>query len=109
MASDPPKMTLDDAIVTLEAHGDLDERGTNIFAAATTLRDATGRDRLRALRSMCRQWGVDRGEKIDGKWKDRGMAALETLLSESVCMAAARWRASGAVFQNTRPQRLHRR
>ena len=77
----------------MEAHGDLDERGTNIFAAATTLRDFTGRDRLHALRSMCRQWGVDRREKIDGKWKNRGMAALETLLSESVCMAAARWQA----------------
>ena len=28
---------------------------------------------------------------MDGKWKDRDMAVLETLLSESVCMAAARW------------------
>ena len=39
MASDPQKMTLEDAIVTLEAHGDLDDRGANILAAATTLRD----------------------------------------------------------------------
>ena len=91
MASDPQKMTLEDAIVTLEAHGDLDDRGAHILAAATTLRDSTGRDRLNALRSMCRQWGVDRQEKTDGKWKNRGMAVLETLLIESVCMAAARW------------------
>ena len=58
-ASDPQKMTLEDAIVTLEAHGDLDDRGTNIFAAATTLRDSTGRiERLvgRPDRTITRQW-----------------------------------------------------
>ena len=64
------------------------------FAVATTLRHSTGRDRLDALRSMCRQWGVDRQEKIDGKWKNRGMAELENLLSEAVCMAAARWQSN---------------
>ena len=94
MASDPQKMTLEDAIVTLEAHGDLDDRGANILAAAITLRDSTGHDRKAALRSMCRAWSVDRQEKIDGKWKDRGMAELENLLSEAVCMAAARWQSN---------------
>ena len=84
-------MTLDAAITKLSAHSDLDGRGKDILAAATTLRDSTGRDRKNALRSMCRAWCVDRQEKIAGKWKNRGLPVLETLLKESVCLAAARW------------------
>ena len=32
--------------------------------------------------------------KIDGKWKDRGLSVIETLLNESVCVAAARWQSN---------------
>ena len=87
-------LTLEDVINRLSAQSDLDELGKDILAAAITLRDSTGRDRKAALRSMCRAWSVDRQEKIDGKWKDRGMAELENLLSEAVCMAAARWQSN---------------
>ena len=59
-AGDAETMTLDDAITKLSAHSDLDDLGMRILAAATTLRDSTGRDRVNALRSMCRAWGVDR-------------------------------------------------
>ena len=90
-AGDAETMTLDDAITKLSAHSDLDDLGMGILAAATTLRDSTGRDRVNALRSMCRAWGVGRQEKIAGKWKNRGLPVLESLLNESVCLAAARW------------------
>ena len=84
-------MTLADAITKLSAYSDLDDLGMDILAAATTLRDSTGRDRVNALRSMCRAWGVGRRQKIAGQWKDRGLPVLESLLYESVCLAAARW------------------
>ena len=71
MADDAQTMTLQDAITKLAAHSDLDDLGKNILAAATTLRDSTGRDRANALRSMCSAWGVHRQEKADGTWKDR--------------------------------------
>ena len=84
-------MALQYVISKLEAHGDLDDLGMDILAAATTLRDSTGRGRKQALRSMCRTWSVDRLENIDGKWKARGMPILESLLSEAVSLTAARW------------------
>ena len=82
---------LDDAIKKLSAHSDLDGRGTDILAAATTLRDSMGRDRANALRSMCNAWGVERREKISGKWKNRRLPVLEAELNDSVCLAAAQW------------------
>ena len=91
MAYEPLTMTLDDAIKKLSAHSDLDGRGTDILAAATTLRDSMGRDRANALRSMCNAWGVDRREKISGKWKNRSLRVLEPLLKDSVCLTAALW------------------
>ena len=91
MAYEPLAMTPEDAITKLSAHSDLDGRGTDILAAATTLRDSMGRDRHDALRSMCSAWGVDRREKISGKWKNRRLPVLEALLKDSVCLAAARW------------------
>ena len=72
----PEKMTLEDVIAKLDAHGELDDLGKHILAAAITLRDSTGRDRLPDLRRMCRAWGVDRQEKIDGKWQNRGCTFL---------------------------------
>ena len=67
-ASDASTMTLEGAIAKLTLHSDLDDGGMAILAAATTLRDSTGRGRKDALHKMCRAWGVDRQEKIDGRW-----------------------------------------
>ena len=89
MAAD--SMTLDAVIATLSAQANLDGRGSEILAAAITLRDSTGRDRKQSLRAMCRVWCVQRQERVSGKWKDRSVATLHGLLTCSVCMAAARW------------------
>ena len=43
-------ISLDDAITKLKQHREADERATDILAAATILRDSTGRDRLESLR-----------------------------------------------------------
>ena len=84
MAYAPDTMALEDAITKLSARSDLDDLGMSILAAATTLRDCTGRGRANALRSMCSAWGVNRRQKIAGQWKDRGLPVLESLLNESV-------------------------
>ena len=89
MAADSKK--LDSVIATLSAQANLDGRGSEILAAAITLRDSTGRDRLQSLRNMCRVWCVQRQEKVSGKWKNRSVATLHGLLTCSVCTAAARW------------------
>ena len=81
-------MTLDAVISTLFAQANLDGRGSEILAAAITLRDSTGRDRKRALRAMCAAWGVQRQESVSGKWKDRSVATLHKLLTNAVCSAA---------------------
>ena len=57
MAHEPLTMTLDAAITKLSAHSDLDGRGKDILAAATTLRDVRGHARVNALRLMCTLWG----------------------------------------------------
>ena len=52
------------------------------------------RSRVEALRwelLISKDVGVDRQEKIAGKWKDRSLPVLASLLNESVCLAAARW------------------
>ena len=70
---------LDDAITKLKQHREADERTTDILAAATILRDSTGRDGLESLRQMCGStWGVPRQVKIGGKWKNRPINAVET-------------------------------
>ena len=46
------EMSLDDVIAKLMAPGNEDTRGQEILAAAITLRDSRGRDRLAALRNM---------------------------------------------------------
>ena len=95
MAAD--SMTLDAAIATLSAQANLDGRGSEILAAAITLRDACaefglwGRGCKHSLRAMCRVWFVQRKERVSGKWKDRSVATLHGLLTCSVCTAAARW------------------
>ena len=62
MANEPLAMTLDAAISKLSAHSDLDGRGIEILAAATTLRNTGGRNRVNALRLMCGSKGLDRRE-----------------------------------------------
>ena len=47
------------AIEKLQSHKESDELGSKIFAAAVTLRDSTGRDRLAILRQMAATWKVD--------------------------------------------------
>ena len=49
MAYEPLAMTLEDAITKLSARSDLDDLGMSILAAATTLRDCTGRGRVNAF------------------------------------------------------------
>ena len=86
-------ISLDDAITKLKQHREADERATDILAAATILRDSTGRDRLESLRQMCGStWGVSRRIKICGKWKNRPINAVEKDLEAAVCNAAARWK-----------------
>ena len=88
MASDPLAIRLDTAISKLSAQTNLDGRGSEILAAAITLRDSTGRDRKQALRAMCTAWGVQRQEKISCKWKDRNVTTLQELLTNAVCWTA---------------------
>ena len=85
-------MTLDAAITKLSAHSDLDGRGKDILAAATTLRDLRGHARVNALRLMCTLWGVGRREKIYDKSKERSLATIASELGKAVCLAAAQWR-----------------
>ena len=85
-------MTLDAAITKLSAHSDLDGRGKDILAAATTLRDLRRHARVNALRLMCTLWGVGRREKIYGKSKEPSLATIACELGKTVCLAAAQWR-----------------
>ncbi len=89
MAAD--SMTLDAVIATLSAQANLDGRGSEILAAAITLRDLTASSCKHSLRAMCTVWFVQRKERVSGKWKDRSVATLHGLLTCSVCTAAARW------------------
>ena len=87
-------MTLDQVISTLSAQANLDGRGSEILAAAITLRDSKGRSLKEALFAMCTPWGVQRREKISGKWKNRSVATLQELLTNAVCLAAAQYLAA---------------
>ena len=90
MANDLPVMTLDAAISKLSAASDLDRRG-EVAEACIVLRDTTGRSRKDALCSMCIASDVARRENIEGKWKERSLASLQTPLRNYVCLAAAQW------------------
>ena len=81
----------------LSAQPQLDDRGSEILAAATSLQESTGRSLRDTLRAMCASWGVQRREKIAGKWKDRSVGTLHELLNNSVCLAASQYLARGAV------------
>ena len=95
-------MTLGSTISMLSAQTNLDDRGSEILAAATVLQDSTGRDRLGVLRAMCTSWGVQRREKTSGKWKDRSAATLQDLLTNAVCSATTQYLA--APPDNTGPE-----
>ena len=95
-------MTLDAVISTLSVQANLDDRGSEILAAATALQDSTGRDRLGALRAMCTSWGVQRREKTSGTWKDRNVATLQELLTNAVCLASEQYLAASP--ENTGPE-----
>ncbi len=64
MAAESLVIALDVAIAKLSGASHLDDRGQEVLAAAVTLRDATGRDRLQILRSICPSRNVDRRVKI---------------------------------------------
>ena len=87
-------MTLASTISMLSAQPKLDDRGSEILAAATSLQESTGRSLLPTLRAMCASWGVQRREKIAGKWKDRSVVTLHELLNNSVCLAASQYLAA---------------
>ena len=84
--------TLDDVIAKLKAASNEDTRAEEILAAATTLRDSSGRDRKFALRKIASAWGVISNEKkIEGKYKPRPNSALAEDIQASVCKAALDW------------------
>ena len=85
---------LDDVITILRGAGNEDTRGKEIMAAAITLRDSRGRDRMNALRKMAKPWGVTLHDKVDGKWQKRSNAALAEDIQASVCKAALNWKSS---------------
>jgi len=85
------RISLDAAIAKLSNHGEADELGAEILAAAIALRDSSGRDRLSALRSIAGIWNVARQEKVGGKWKNRSLTALAKDIEVAVCDAALRW------------------
>ena len=60
------KISLDDAIEKLRIHKVADELASKILAAAITLRDCEGRDRLVALRKMAVPWKVARQANMEG-------------------------------------------
>ena len=85
------KISLDEVITKFKATADEDIRARKILAAATTLRDSTGRARKDALRKMASAWGVTVNEKVADKYKPRPNAALEQDIRASVCQAALDW------------------
>ena len=84
-------MSLDAAIAKLSNHGEADELGGEILAAAMTLRDSSGRDRLPALRSMAATWNVARRHKVNDKLTDRPLPAVADDLEAALCDAALKW------------------
>ena len=95
-------MTLASAISMLSAQTNLDDRGSEILAAAISLQDSTGRSRLGMLRAMCSSWKVHGQEKMSGKWKDRNVATLQELLTNVVSLAAAQYLSTSP--ENTAPK-----
>jgi hypothetical protein len=97
------KISLDEVIAKFKATADEDIRAREILAAATTLRDSTGRDRKDALRKMANAWGVTVNEKVADKYKPRPNAALEKDIQASVCQAALGWESLRKKTRTTGP------
>ena len=95
------EMPLDDVIAKLKAAGNEDTRGEEILAAATTLRDSSGRDRKAALRKMANAWGVTLNEKVGGKYKPRPNSALAEDIKASVWKAALDWESRVELSQSS--------
>ena len=73
-----------------------------ILAAAITLRDSSGRDRLEALRRMASTWNVDGRQKVEGGGsRKRGIADLGKDLEAAVCEAALEWMTDNSSFQGS--------
>ena len=83
---------LDQVIESTQRAAEHDPRAREIQAAAVTLRDVSGRDRLDSFRAMAPNWGVKRREKKDAGWKDRPIAAIAKELEAAVLAAAQKWR-----------------
>ena len=80
--------TLDDIISLFE--NSTEEKPKEIFAAALSLRDTTGRDRKQVLRNLARTWGgVNLREKRGGLWKDRPYADVTADITRGLCDAAS--------------------
>ena len=85
------EISLDDVIAKVKAAANEDTCSKEILAAATTLRDSSGRDRQIALRKMANAWKVTLNEKVEGKYKPRPNAALAEDIQAAVCKAALDW------------------
>ena len=94
--SEGDKISLDDVIAKLRAADKEDKRAQEILAAATTLRDCSGRDRKDALRKMANAWGVTLNEKVGAKYTPRLGSALAEDIQASVCKAALDWESGAA-------------
>ena len=90
------KISLDDVIAKLRAADNEDKRAQEILAAATTLRDCSGRAPKDALRKMANAWGVTLNEKVGAKYTPRPGSALAEDIQASVCKAALDWESGAA-------------
>ena len=93
------RISLDDVISKFEAMDGIAEDAEKILAAAITLRDSSGRDRLSALRSMAATWNVARRDKVNDKWKDRPLSAVADDLEAALCDAALKWQSDSAAVR----------
>ena len=65
-------------IAKLRAADNEDKRAQEILAAATTLRDCSGRARKDALRKMANAWGVTLNEKVGAKYEPRSSFGVQS-------------------------------
>ena len=99
--------SLDEVILTFKATADEDIRAREILAAATTLRDSTGRDRKDALRKMANVWRARLNEKVSDKYKAHSNSAFAEDIQASVFKAVLDWesRAERSLISDTRSPR----
>ncbi len=79
-------------ISEMSARPALDDRGQQILSAAITLRDCVGRERKARAHAMCSTFGVIRQERIDGRWKNKGLKVIVAELTSAIRSAAEEWR-----------------